>query len=330
MASNVVTSAPLKAKDYKSDVHPDWCPGCGDFGILNVVQQSLAEMQLAPHEVLLYSGVGCSSKIPHYVKTYGVHTLHGRSLPFSSGSKLANPDLNVVVCGGDGDGYGIGAGHFVGAGRRNLDMTYIVFNNGVYGLTKGQASPTLGLGMQTKSLALPNPNEGINPLALAISVGYTFVARSYAFDAKHLRETIKRAVAHKGMALVDVLQPCPTYNNLHNKDWFAEEVEINGTKYPRTYNMEEEGYCGKVQNPNNPAEILEVKQKALAKAMAKEERLPLGVYYQAELPTYMDRISENIPMLKQYTSVKMPIEDANHNPTTDLTEVMKEFRTDTY
>lgn len=331
MVTNMSPPVELKAKDYKTDVHPDWCPGCGDFGIVNAIQQSMAELKLKPTDVLMYSGVGCSSKTPHFIKTYGVHTLHGRSLPFAVGSKLANPDLHVVVAGGDGDGYGIGAGHFLNTGRRNVNLAYIVYNNEVYGLTKGQASPTLKLGMQPKSLPLPNPNEGINPLAIAISAGYTFVSRSYAFDAKHLKETIKRAILHKGMALVDVLQPCPTYNNLHTKDWFAEEIDMNGQKYPRTYHIEEEGYSGKVLDPSNPQDIEAMKLKALEKVTRSEPRVALGVFYEVELPTFLDRVKPNIPLLQQYTSAKMPIEDlATHKPTTDLTAAYAEVRTDTY
>jgi 2-oxoglutarate/2-oxoacid ferredoxin oxidoreductase subunit beta len=332
----MVTNVPspnidLKPKDYKSDVHPDWCPGCGDFGIVNCIQQVFAELKLDPTQVLMYSGVGCSSKTPHYIKTYGVHTLHGRSLPFAIGSKLANPDLHVVTAGGDGDGYGIGAGHFLGAGRRNVNLTYIVYNNEVYGLTKGQASPTLKLGMQTKSLPLPNPNDGVNPLAIAISAGYTFVARSYAFDAKHLKDTLKRAIMHKGMSLVDILQPCPTYNNLHTKDWFAEEVEINGSMYPRTYHIEAEGYDGKVKDSSNPAEIEAKKMQALEKVQISEARVPLGVFYQVELPDFLERVKPNIPLLQQYTSAKMPIEDpATHVPTTDLASAYAEVSTDTF
>lgn len=331
MVTNLSQTVELKPKDYKSDVHPDWCPGCGDFGIVNCIQQALAELKLNPTQVLMYSGVGCSSKTPHYIKTYGVHTLHGRSLPFAIGSKLANPDLHVITTGGDGDGYGIGAGHFLNAGRRNVNLTYIVYNNEVYGLTKGQASPTLKLGAQPKSLPLPNPNDGVNPLAIAISAGYTFVARSYAFDAKHLRETIKRAVQHKGFALVDVLQPCPTYNNLHTKDWYAEEIEIQGAKYPRTYHIEEKGYDGKVHDPSNEQEIAEKKLQALQKVQGNEPQVALGVFYEVALPDFLDRIKPNIPLLQQYTSAKMPIEDPNtHAPTTDLSEAYAEVLTNTY
>jgi 2-oxoglutarate ferredoxin oxidoreductase subunit beta len=324
------TTKPLAAKDYKSDVHPDWCPGCGDFGIVNVIQQTFAELKLDPDNVLLYSGVGCSSKTPHFVRTYGVHTLHGRSLPFAVGSKLANHDLNVVVVGGDGDGYGIGAGHFLNTGRRNVNMTYIVYDNGVYGLTKGQASPTLKLGQQTKSLAMPNPNDGINPLAVAISAGYTFVARSYAFNAKHLKETLKRAMMHNGMSIVDVLQPCPTYNNLTTKEWYAEEVQVDGVPMPRVYDVEAEGYNGKVLDPTNEDAMMETKIKALARVQQREARIPLGVFYQVEVPTYYERAQQVMPALKECTTYQRKIMEKDGTPVVDLKDSYAAFRTDTY
>ncbi len=145
----------LELKDYRTKVHNDWCPGCGDFGILNAVQMALFELKLEPHDVAIVSGIGCSGKTPHFVNTYGFHTLHGRSLPIATGIKLANTALTVVAVGGDGDGYGIGAGHFLNTGRRNLDFTYVVHDNQVYGLTKGQASPTLPKGERTKSMPSP-------------------------------------------------------------------------------------------------------------------------------------------------------------------------------
>jgi 2-oxoglutarate ferredoxin oxidoreductase subunit beta len=219
----------LKLSDLKTTAHNDWCPGCGDFGILNAVQMALAEMNVDPSNTVVVSGVGCSSKAPHFIKTYGVHTLHGRSLPFATGIKLANPNLEVVVEGGDGDGMGIGAGHFVNSGRRNVDMLYIVHDNEVYGLTKGQASPTMGLGMKTKSLPSPNINQGINPLMLAIASGYTWVARGYSYDVRHLKDLITKGIRHKGFAFLDVLQPCPTYNDIQTKEYWAGEGHLDAT-----------------------------------------------------------------------------------------------------
>src|SRR5207245_2745276 len=183
----------LELKNYRTQVHNEWCPGCGDFGIVNAIQMTLLEMQLEPHRIGLFSGIGCSGKTPHFVNAYGFHTLHGRVLPIATGAKLANPSLTVIAVGGDGDGLGIGAGHFVNTGRRNLDFTYVLHDNGVYGLTKGQASPTLPKGLKTKSMPAPSIVEGINPIAMAIASGYTFVARSYALDVRHLKAPLRAA-----------------------------------------------------------------------------------------------------------------------------------------
>ncbi len=234
-----------KPSDYKTNVFMDWCPGCGDFGITSAMQMAFAELDLEPHNVVVVSGVGNAAKTPHFIKTNGVHTLHGRLLPFAMGIKIANPGLEVIGVGGDGDGLGIGAGHFVNAGRRNIDMTYLLFNNGVYGLTKGQASPTLPMGIKTKSLPQPNINQAINPVALAITAGYTFVARAYSFDVMHLRTIIKQGIQHKGLALVECLQPCPTYNDINTKEWYAGEDRKDpqtGKPQSRLYKLEDTGF----------------------------------------------------------------------------------------
>ena len=199
-------------------------------------------------------------------------------------------------------------------------MTYVVFNNEVYGLTKGQASPTLAQGAQPKSLALPNPTTALNPIALALACGYTFIARSYAFDAKHLKETLMKAIQHKGMALVDVLQPCPTYNNLHTKDYFAEMVEVKGSQVPRVYYLEDDGYDGKVKNPNDIHEINEKQAACFERAHKVEERVALGVYYQIERPTFHDILKRNMPLLNEYTPIQLPYYDSQTMvANTDLT-----------
>src|SRR2546430_4079879 len=176
----------MKPSDFATEVHNDWCPGCGDFGILRTIQMALAELRMEPHRVTIVSGIGCSAKTIHYVKTYGVHTLHGRALPYAAGVKLANPQLKVLCLSGDGDGLGIGGGHFVNAGRRNLDMLYVIHDNGVYGLTKGQAAPTLKLGVQTKTLAHPDINDAGKPILLAPGPGPALVGRGDSLDNKHL------------------------------------------------------------------------------------------------------------------------------------------------
>ncbi len=321
-----------KAQDYKTEVHNDWCPGCGDFGILNSVQQALAEMQIPPEQVLLFSGVGCFAKTPHFVRTYGCHTLHGRSLPFAVGAKLAHPELTVISLGGDGDGYGIGAGHFVNTGRRNVDLLYLVFDNGVYGLTKGQASPTLKQGVQTKSLPMPNINDAINPLAVALAAGYTFIARGYAYDGKGLRQLIQEGIRHRGLALLDVLQPCPTYNTINTKEWYEglEVDEATGVKKqvnPRIYRLEESGYDPVVHDPNDAAEIDRKKLQAFQKAQECDDKIPVGVFYRIEIPTYEDRLRERLPVLEQYSPSTMPIYDpATGTPSLDIEKALSELR----
>ncbi len=270
-------AAPLTVKDYRADTHNNWCPGCGDFGILTAIQISLARLQLPPHEVAVFSGIGCSGKTPHYIRTYGFHTLHGRVLPVATGAKVANRDLTVLAVGGDGDGYGIGAGYFVNAGRRNLDFTYIVFNNGVYGLTKGQAAPTLAKGLKTKSMPEPALQDGVNPIALALGAGYTFIARGYALDVRRLSALIAEAIQHPGSAFIDVLQTCPTYNDLHTKEWY--------TQQNRLYQLSDTGYDGTVRDPSNSDEVIEKKLQATAKSYEWGDRIPLGVYYRVNSPT---------------------------------------------
>ncbi len=202
MPEAAAAAAPKKfvLQQYKTEVHVDWCPGCGDFGILSSIQQALYQLQIPPYKIAMISGIGCSGKTPHYIDTYGLHTLHGRALPVATGAKLANNQLTVVAVGGDGDGYGIGAGYFVNSGRRNVDMTYIVFNNGVYGLTKGQASPTLAKGLKTKSMPEASIQEGVNPIALALGAGYTWIGRGYALDVKNLVSLVVRRRRHRSRA----------------------------------------------------------------------------------------------------------------------------------
>ena len=288
----------LKLGDFKTDVHNDWCPGCGDFGIVNAVQMALAEMQIPRHKSSIFSGIGCSGKTSHFINVFGVHTLHGRVLTFAQGAKISNPELEVIAVGGDGDGLGIGAGHFVAAGRRNVDMTYIIFDNAVYGLTKGQASPTLKLGEKTKSLHTPNSNYNVNPIALAISSGFTFVARGYSYDVKHLKNLIIAAVKHKGLAFLDVLQPCPTYNDINTRDWFSGEDRIDETTnkpMPRIYKLEDTEY-DPVVHYNDENELNEKRTQAMVKSLEWDTKIPTGIFYKNELITpYTRRIIDKIP-----------------------------------
>jgi 2-oxoglutarate ferredoxin oxidoreductase subunit beta len=309
-------------------VHNDWCPGCGDFGILNAVQMALAEMDIDPSRTVVVSGVGCSSKAPHYIKTYGVHTLHGRALPFGSGIKIANPNLEVVVEAGDGDGMGIGAGHFVNGGRRNLDMLYIVHDNEVYGLTKGQASPTMKLGMQTKSLPLPNINQGINPLMLALACGYTFVARGYSYDVRHLKDLIIKGIRHKGFAFLDVLQPCPTYNDVQTKEYWAGEgnLDANGRPQPRTYKLDETGYDGVVHS-GEEEEFEQKLQQAALKSFEFGDRTPIGVFYQNEfIPTYDERLTARAPTYRSNPPSDQEIARPDGTPLASIDKLLEELR----
>lgn len=314
----------LRPADYKTSVFIDWCPGCGDYGILAALQMALTELQLSQHNIAIFSGIGCHGKLPHFVKVCGIHTLHGRCLPFAVGAKLANPDLEVIAVMGDGDGLGIGVGHFVSSGRRNIDLTVLLHNNGVYGLTKGQASPTLRLGLKTKSLLEPNINEGINPIALALASGYTFIARSYAYDAQHLKETIKSSIRHRGLALVIIEQPCPTYNDINTKEWYSGEDRkdpTTGKPVPRLYRMEDEGYDGVVKSLD---EDLEKEESALAKSREWGSRIPIGVFYQNELVSvFEERISKLIPNYLQEPPAKQTISDAHGMPLTDIRKMLR-------
>ncbi|MCS7213998.1 MAG: 2-oxoacid:ferredoxin oxidoreductase subunit beta [Candidatus Calescibacterium sp.] len=280
---------------YKSDYESDWCPGCGDFGILQSIMQALAELEIPPWNTAIFSGIGCSGKTPHYINSYGIHTLHGRPLPFAIGAKMANPSLNVIAISGDGDAYGIGIGHFVNAGRRNPDITYIVHNNGVYGLTKGQASPTLKRKAQPKSLKLPNINDSINPIAISISAGYTFVARSFAYNVKHLKDLIKQAVLHRGIAFIDVLQPCPTFNTVDTKESYLQRIK-NLPEYER----------------DNISEAM--------KYALDTENLWIGVFYQVQRESYDQRYEE---ILQSYPKNSFPAKiDGN---ITDISESLRDF-----
>jgi 2-oxoglutarate ferredoxin oxidoreductase subunit beta len=256
----------LTVKDLEADVHPDWCPGCGDFGVLKSLKEAIVELGIAPHEVLVVSGIGCSSNLPGFIRTNGVHSLHGRALPVASGAALANHALHVVVVGGDGDGYGIGIAHFIHAMRRNLNLTYLVMDNEIYGLTTGQASPTTTEGHKTKSTPRGNVERPVAPLALALASGATYVARGFSGDQKQLTRLTAGAMAHRGFALVDVFSPCVTFNKLNTYPWFRERV----------YKLEDEGH--------DPGDFMGAMQKAIEFG----ERIPIGLLYEVDRPTYED------------------------------------------
>ena len=313
----------LKLSDYKTDFHNDWCPGCGDFGIVNAIQMALAEMNIQRDKAAIFSGIGCSGKTSHFINVYGIHTLHGRVLPFAQGAKIANPDNTIIAVGGDGDGLGIGAGHFVAAGRRDVDLTYIIFDNGVYGLTKGQASPTLKLGEQTKSLSKPNTNYDVNPIGLAVASGFTFVARGYSYDVRHLKDLIKAAVQHKGLAFLDVLQPCPTYNDINTRDWYAgEDLEKEAQeRHSRIYKLEEKRY-DPVVHYSEEAELNEKLSQALIKSLEWGASIPIGIFYKNEIISrYAERLMDKIPNYLENPPAKQRI-SKDGKPITNVSKLL--------
>ncbi len=231
--TTTVTEGKLEKDSYEGKIHPDWCPGCGDFSVLNAMKKALLELGLNPHEVLVVSGIGCSSNLPGFINSYGMHTLHGRGLAVATGAKLGNHNLKVIATGGDGDGFGIGGNHFVHTMRRNVDLTYIVMDNQIYGLTTGQVSPTSSKGMKTKSTPHGSVENPINPIPMAIVGGATYVARAFSGKQKHLIDILKGAIEHRGFSFVDVFSPCVTYNKDNTFKWFNPRVKIL---------EEEEGY----------------------------------------------------------------------------------------
>lgn len=249
---------------FRSKVSPDWCPGCGDYGVLSALQKAVSNLAIEPKDLMVVSGIGCSSNLPGFIRSYGFHSLHGRSIAVATGMKLGNPELNVVVTGGDGDGFGIGVGHFIHAMRRNVNLTYIVMNNQIYGLTTGQASPTTARMHKTKSTPHGNLEFPFLPEGVALMAGASFVARGFSGDGAQLTKIMERAIQHKGFSLVVVMSPCVTYNKLNTYSWFRERV----------YKLDDEGH-----DINNF-------EMALKKSMEWEQRIPLGVFYEIDKPVY--------------------------------------------
>ena len=287
-----------EVKDWDEPEHKSqWCPGCGNFAILLAFKKAMVSLQIRPEELCIVSGIGQAGKFPHYVKCYGVETLHGRALPVATGVKLANKDVNVVVVGGDGDGFGLGMGHFVHSARRNLDVMYLIHNNEIYGLTKGQTSPTSPKG--TKTVSTPNGSieTPIHPVEQAITNGATFVARCFAGDMEHTVKIMQQAMNHKGFAIVEMLQPCISYNPSNNHQFFKE----------RCFRIEEsEDY-----NPTNKNWALALVHREKA-GLIKDEKIPCGILYHndSERSTYLDELPESaeIALVKQDIS-NVNIED---------------------
>ncbi|GGG11745.1 2-oxoacid:ferredoxin oxidoreductase subunit beta [Paenibacillus abyssi] len=218
-------------KDFRNNVKPNWCPGCGDFSIQAAIQRAAANVGLEPESLAVISGIGCSGRISGYINAYGLHGIHGRALPIAQGVKLANRELTVIASGGDGDGFAIGMGHTVHAIRRNLDITYIVMDNQIYGLTKGQTSPRSAEGFKTKSTPEGSIESTLSPLEIAMSAGATFVAQSFSSDLKQLTSLIEAGLNHKGFSLINVFSPCVTFNKVNTYDWFKENI-VNLEQFP--------------------------------------------------------------------------------------------------
>jgi len=211
-------------KDFRNSVKPNWCPGCGDFSVQAAIQRAAANVGLEPHNLAVISGIGCSGRISGYINSYGVHSIHGRSLPIAQGVKMANRDLTVIASGGDGDGYAIGMSHTIHSIRRNINITYIVMDNQIYGLTKGQTSPRSAVGFKTKSTPEGSIEQSISPMKMALTAGATFVAQSFSTDLKDLTALIEAGINHDGFSLINVFSPCVTYNKVNTYDWFKENL----------------------------------------------------------------------------------------------------------
>ena len=277
------------AKDFQGDVRPDWCPGCGDYGVLSSLQSAYAKLGKGNHEHLTVSGIGCSSNLPGYIRTYGMHTLHGRALAVATGAKLANHEMNVVVTGGDGDGYGIGGNHFVHTMRKNIDLLYIVMDNQIYGLTIGQTSPTSLMDMKTKSTPFGNIEAPLNPIAMAIVTGATYVARGFSGNPRQLTDLIYNGMQHKGFALIDVFSPCITFNKDNTSAFFKQRV------------LELENH-----DPSDKAAALE-------EAVKWGDEIPIGLFYQDTSRLALDEMEpvlENGPMAHQPLGVTKEQGDA--------------------
>lgn len=269
-----------EVKDLNNNNTIQWCPGCGDFPILLAIKQAISGLGLNPKDVVVVSGIGCSGKLPHYIKTYGLESIHGRGVAAATGVQLANPNLTVIAVGGDGDGYGIGMNHFIQAVRRNVNITYLVHDNMVYGLTKGQYSPTSFKGTKSPSTPHGSIDRPVNPLAIALGAGGTFVARGFSGKLDHLTELIKAGINHKGFALIDIFQPCITYNHVQSYQFYM----------GKTYDIQESGY-----KANDHLD-------AFRRVWEWGEKIPIGIFYQDEtVPAYSDELvqEKEIPVCHQ-------------------------------
>jgi len=270
-------------KDFENG-ETAWCPGCGNFQILEAVKQALVNLDLEPYQVVFVSGIGQAGKLPHYLKCNLFNGLHGRSLPVATGIKIANHELTVLAVGGDGDGYGEGGNHLIHAIRRNITITYIVHNNQIYGLTKGQASPTSEMGLTTKTTPQGVLLKPFNPIAMAISLGATFVARGYSAKIPHLTGLIEAGIKHEGFALIDVLQPCVSFNRLNTYQWYNKRV-----------------YDVTTDSDFNPENV----SQAFKKSLEWGDRIPIGVIYRSKRLSYEQQllVLKKGPLIKNEYSI---------------------------
>ena len=287
----------VEKKDFSHPISPTWCPGCGNYGILNAVKDALVSLGREPHQVLIVSGIGCSGKFPGYIRANGFQGIHGRALPVATGAKLANQALLILTVTGDGDGYGIGGNHFIHAARRNIDIVHIVHDNQVYGLTKGQFSPTSQSGFKTKTSPEGSTDRPLNPLRIALSAGATFVARGYSGELKHLTRLITEAARHRGYALIDTLQPCVNFNYINTYKWFNHRV----------YKLEDSGHDSSSW------------EAAMTRAGEWGEKIPLGIFYRAEGVPALDEL---IPAL---SAGPLVTQDLNSKVLGDFEKIKKEF-----
>jgi 2-oxoglutarate ferredoxin oxidoreductase subunit beta len=265
-------------KEFVTSQKPTWCPGCGNFGIWEALKRALAQLGWEKHEFSVFWGIGCHGNGADFLDVQGMHALHGRALPPATALALTRPDLHVIVEMGDGDGYGLGMGHFVHTARRNVDMTVLAHNNQIYGLTTGQASPTTDQLMRTVSTPDGVLETPVNPIGLALAEGATFIARGFAGDIPHLTDLYVQALTHKGFALVDVFQPCVTWNKLNTFSWFRERV----------YKLEEQSW-----DATDRVAAFELSMTAFHELTCSPDecKVPIGVYYrETDKPTYADGV----------------------------------------
>lgn len=275
----------MKPEDFNTQYQPTWCPGCGNYGIWQGLKSALVNLNLKPHQVVIVYGIGCSGNMNDFVKSYGFHALHGRGVANACGIKMANHKLTVICVVGDGDCYGEGGNHLIHAARGNHDIKVFVHDNRVYGLTTGQTSPTSPHGFLSKSTPRGTIELPLNPLSLSISQGASFVAQGFAGDALHLTELMAKAIAHKGFSLLNILQPCVTFNNVCTFDFYRERV----------YQLEEKNW------PTGERGL------ALKKAALTNQKIPLGVFYQEQRPAYHQQIPQlkKGPLVKQKTKADL-------------------------